>query len=334
MGRTQIREVVVDAGPTRPLLFLGVRDTLHVAVVVVGPHKCDVVGHAQSGIVDVERLLVGHKDLRQTLGPLLLVFREYLALLGKDFLQRAGTVLGVCRALHGLVVQTTHAHGVDIIVLSRLTNAVVKLLQYRRAVGLVVPLTVARLVPLRLRGVVEEQRLTVARGDHDAPLVGHLLTLRMAVEGTRTRVHGGGQHITLQTQYQLTHTVVGLRTDVAQFLLIVLCRPRLQSPVLVVDEETAILDAGRLADIVFLVVVDTFVSLVNGHVGKPVPGADADGLTDMQHAIGQTAGIGAGDVELVALSVDGIALPRATQLLMTIRALDSGENHLTPGLSG
>ena len=155
----------------------------------------------------------------------------------------------------------------------------------------------------------------------------------MAVEGTRARVHGGGQHVALQTQYQLAHTVVGLRTDVAKLLLKRLGRPRLQAPVLIVDEEAAILDAGRLADAVLLIVVDTLVGLVNGHIGKPVPGTDANGLADMQHAIGQTAGIGAGDIELVALSVDGVAFPRAAQLLMTIRTLNSGEDDFNTRLS-
>ena len=221
VGRAQIGEVIVDTAATAAPPLLVVAHALHIAIVVVGPYEGDVVGQAQAGVVDIERLLVGHEYLRQPLGALLLVLGQDAALAVDDTLQRAGTVGGVGAALHGLVVEPTHAHGVDIVVLGRLADAVVQLADDGGAVGLVVPLAVTLLVPFRLCSIVEKQWLAVAGGNHDAALVGHLLTLRVGVEGTRTGVHGGSQHIGLQAQQQLAHTVVGLGADVAQVALVI-----------------------------------------------------------------------------------------------------------------
>ena len=46
----------------------------------------------------------------------------------------------------------------------------------------------------------------------------------------------------------------------------------------------------------------------------------------MQHAIGQTTGIAAGDVEGIVFRVDGIALPCATQLTVAVGTLHGGKN--------
>ena len=192
MRRTKIAQVIVDTRTALALVFCSVRHTFHIAVVVVGPYDGDVVWHPQAGIVDVERFLVGHEYLRLFLGLGLLVFLEYLTLLLEYFLQRTGTVYWVGAALHGLVVQTAHTHCIDVVVLGSLTDAIVEFLQDGGAVGLVVPFTVARFSPFRWGGIVEEQRLTVARGNHDAPFGGYPLTLGMAVERSRTRVHRGG----------------------------------------------------------------------------------------------------------------------------------------------
>ena len=201
--------------------------------------------------------------------------------------------------------------------MGRLTDAVVEFLQDSGAVGLVVPLPVALFVPLRGRGIIEQQWLTMAGGNHDAPLVGHLLTLRMTVESTCTGVHGWGEHIAFQTENQFTDTVVCLRAYVTQLLLISLRCPRLQAPVLVVDEDAAIFDGGRLTDVVLRIVEDTLITFIDGNIGKPVPRTDTYRLTDVKHAVSQTSGIRAGDVEIAILRINGITLPRTFEFAVT-----------------
>ena len=239
-----IADVVVNTAAAAAPPFLLVAHPLHVAIVVVGPHKGDVLWHPQAGIVDVERLLVRHENLRYLRFLLVLVFREDGALLSEDLLQGTGAVLGVGAAPHGFVVQAAHAHGVYVVVFGGLADAVVEFPEDGLAVGLVVPLAFTLPVPFRRGGVVEEQGLAVAGGDHDAPLVGHDLALGMAVEGSRAGVHGRRHHVALQTQNQFADAVVGLGANVAQVLLEGPSRPRLQAPVLVVDEEAAIFHGG------------------------------------------------------------------------------------------
>ena len=141
-------------------------------------------------------------------------------------------------------MQTTHTHRIDIFVLSGLTNAVIELLQDGRTVGLIVPFAVTRLVPFRRGCIVEEQRFAVTGRDHDAPFIGHLLALGMRIKCPCTSMHGRSQHVTPQSENQLAHTVVSLRSDVAQLLFKCLCRPCLQPPVLIIDEDATILHAG------------------------------------------------------------------------------------------
>ena len=112
-------------------------------------------------------------------------------------------------------MQTTHTHRIDVVVLRRLTDAVVQLLPNGLLVGQVVPFTVLRLVPFRWCCVVEQQWLAVARRNHDAPFSSHTLTLWMTVECTCAVVHGRCQHVATQTQQELAHLVVCLWSYIA-----------------------------------------------------------------------------------------------------------------------
>ena len=281
MGHAAIAQVVVHAAAAASLLLGRIAHALHIAVVVVGPDKRDIVRHAQSCIIDVERLLVGHEDLRQFRNLLLFMFREDVALLSEHFLQCAGAVSGVGTTLHGLIVQAAHPHRIDVFILSRLADAVVEFFQDGLAVRLVVPLAVALLAPFRRGGIVEEQRLAVARGDHDAPLVGHPLTLRMTVERSRTSMHGRCKHVALQTEDEFAHAVIGFGANVTKLFLIGCSCPGLQAPVLIVDKDSTIFHAWRLAHDVLLIIIDTPVAFVSRHVGPPIPRTDAYLLADM-----------------------------------------------------
>ena len=43
VGTAPVREVVVDASPTLPLLLLGIAETRHIAIIVVTPHQRHVI---------------------------------------------------------------------------------------------------------------------------------------------------------------------------------------------------------------------------------------------------------------------------------------------------
>ena len=45
-----IAQMIVDTTTSRTLLLLGIRETCHVAVVVVTPHQRDVIGYAKSAL--------------------------------------------------------------------------------------------------------------------------------------------------------------------------------------------------------------------------------------------------------------------------------------------
>ena len=136
----------------------------------------------------------------------------------------------------------------------------------------------------------------MAGSNHDAPLIGYHLTLWMTIEGASTRVHRWCQHVAFQTEDEFTNLVVGLGTNICKFLLKGLRRPRLQSPVLVIDKNATILDTGRGADVVLLVTINAPVALIHRNIGPPVPRTDTYRLADMKHTIGQTSCVRASNI--------------------------------------
>ena len=104
MWRAQIREVVVHTTATATFLLSCIRNALHIAVVVVGPYQRDVVGYAQTGIVDVQRLFVRNEYLWLSFCLLFLIFLQNAALFANHLFQRPCTVFRVCAAFHGFVV--------------------------------------------------------------------------------------------------------------------------------------------------------------------------------------------------------------------------------------
>ena len=99
-------------------------------------------------------------------------------------------------------------------------------------------------------------------------------------------MHGWSQHVAFQTENQLADTIVCLGTNISQFFFERLCRPSLQSPVFIVDENATILDAWRLADHILLIIIDASVGLVNGNIGKPIPRTDTNLFADVENTVG------------------------------------------------
>ena len=61
VGAAPIAEVVVDSAAATALLFPCIRQTGHVAVVVVAPHQRHMVGHLQALFIQLKHFLVGNE---------------------------------------------------------------------------------------------------------------------------------------------------------------------------------------------------------------------------------------------------------------------------------
>ena len=325
--------MVIDTTATLALTFCLVRHTLHIPKVVIRPHQRDVLWHLKPSIIDVERLLIGHKNLWNQCGTLFLMRLQNLTLVCHHLFQRASPHLRVGRTLHRLIVQSTHTHRVDIVILRCLSNTIVQFLPDGLLVRQVVPLAIPFLTPFRRSGIVEQQRLTMTGGNHDAPLCRLHLTLRMAIESPCTSVHGRSQHIGLQTQQQFTHLIISLRTNILQFSFEVPLCPRLQAPVLIVEEDTTILHRRFLRCIVLFIVQRSL--LLHRHIGKPIPRAHTYPFTHMERTIRCTPRITAHHIESLALRHNLELFPSTTNVLHThfvskfqmLQPLYSGNHH-------
>ena len=78
-------------------------------------------------------------------------------------------------------------------------------------------------------------------GDDDIERVAHHLTFWMGIEGTSAGVHGRRKHIGFKSEQEFTDSGISPRTDVSQFLLIVVGSPRLEPPVLIIDKYSPVL---------------------------------------------------------------------------------------------
>ena len=146
----KIRDVVIHAGASGPLLLLGVADALEVAVIVIRPDEGDVVRNLQTVIVDIESLLVRHEYLRNLFGRPVYMSGEDFPLVIDDL----GDYLDllVCRkvATQTGVVDSPHRCRVDVFIHSCFGYTGVKLAVDDLLVGLVVPVAVAFGVPFAL----------------------------------------------------------------------------------------------------------------------------------------------------------------------------------------
>ena len=141
-------------------------------------------------------------------------------------------------------MQSAQGESIDILVWSRFLHTRLKHAVDTVLVGFVVPRAV--LVAEPLRSCIEEERFAMRRTHDDAETVGYHLVLRHLIERRRAVVHGRTQIVSIEAEQQFTHGGIGARAEVAAFLLVIVLRPLVESPVLVVDEYTAELHAWLL----------------------------------------------------------------------------------------
>ena len=238
------------------------------------------------------------------------MLHKEFSLVGDDlFDERHALLHGQVAAQTG-IVDAAHGHGVDVLILCSLSEAVVPFAVDGLAVGLVVPVAVAFLLPLALGGIVEQQRFTMARGDDYAEAVGHDLAPWMAVESAGAGVHGRGEHIGLQTNKQFADTGVCTRAYVAKLTLVVVRGPWLQPPVLVVDEDATVAH-GRLSGRVVGSYEEGF-TMLHRNVSPPVPWRHAHGLREGDNSVSRSPSVAAHDEKFVAECTYDETLPAAT----------------------
>ena len=161
--------------------------------------------------------------------------------------------------------------------------------------------------------------------DVDAIAVGHFFVAWGEEEWYAAFVHGRPDGVGPQAQQQFEDSGVGFRPHLSvefpverahgfRFRLEVLCRPGIQRPVLVVEEDAAELHGGRLPPL-FHAGHGEAVQLVGAHVGPPFPRRHTDHARYLEQAIGQPAGVaprhddlaavGLADLESLPLAFDG-----------------------------
>ena len=84
----------------------------------------------------------------------------------------------------------------------------------------------------------------MAGAEHDVVLAGNGQVGLIGPKCFGTEVHGGPQSVGTQTQQQFHHAGIGIGADVVVLFVDTFGGPRLQAPVLIVDEDAAILHRG------------------------------------------------------------------------------------------
>ena len=107
-------------------------------------------------------------------------------------------------------------------------------------------------------------------GNDNAKGVAHRFALGMRVECTGAAMHGRRQHIGFQSQQQFTDLCIGTRSDIAQFLLKIIRSPGLQSPIFIINKNTAIFDGRSGGDIVGGNIEG--ILMTHRHISPPIPG--------------------------------------------------------------
>ena len=285
IGRAPIGEVIVEGIAARTGLLSLVRHLTYVTVIVVHPHQGDIFGHLQTCIVGIEHFFIRNEDLRDSCRVAYTVGEE-LPLVSDDVGQ--GCYPFGCRAVtvDASVVYASHAKCIDGVLASAFANSLSPVALYHLLVCLPVPvIVVVSAIAVPFPFVVAQHLLAMA-GTHIDVVFHDEWDVGLHVpESTATVVHGGPKRIGSQAEKQLHDSGIGLGTDVFQRSIfhLVFC-PRLQSEVLVVEEDAAELDRRRAED----ASARRYVELhLDGwcHICPPNPRRDAHHTAQFKHAI-------------------------------------------------
>ena len=254
----------------------------NVAIIIIRPHQRHIVGYLQPCMIDVKHLLVGDKHLGNYPHIEINVAGQQLSLVVYHLLQIVQFLTWSLHSLHGAVVQTAHANGIDHVLPLHLVEPLCPELQHLLPVGHVVVVAFASHLPLGGRRCAH--RFAVASAHVDAILVGHLTVTLDGEERLTHLVHGGPVVVGTEAQHELEDALVRRRADDSP-------TPRQDAPVLVVDEDASI-GHGRtlLAHKAFLQHPLAFP--LRHTVGPPLPRRHTQQPRHLQQSVGHTVGVG------------------------------------------
>ena len=302
MGFAVIGDVIIDSCPAAAGLLRGIRQPCDVTVVIVAPHQRNVVGQFHAVVVDVEHLLVGYKGLRNVADRAVQLRGEQLPLGADHLVGQGGLLIERHGSGHLAIVNPAHTQRKDIFIVGDLEHPLAPVTQHTRAIGGKIVLAVTLRIPLA--DVVAHHWLAMRRSDDNPITLRRLPVSRNLVKSDSRSVHRRPDRIGTQAQQQLENPGIGLRTQFSGHTAAFVTRaPRVETPILVVEENTPVLDRGSLRAVVSRGKRHRPCG-TGRHVGPPLPGRHAHETRKFQHAVSRTARIAAHD-EQRTLSVPG-----------------------------
>ena len=288
MGTPPVAQVVINTtAATAPLLFT-VAQAGHIAVVVVAPHQCHVVGNAQAALHDLQNFLVGDKHLGNLRHVLVDILFQKLALVVYHLLQSIQFLFAGLHTLHRAVVDTTHADGEECFCACHFLQAFGPVIADGLAVGDIV--VGATLFHIPLRHIVAKQGLAMRRADQYATGVSYGMVSFHREKAGGALMHRRPDHVGTKTQQKFEDLFVCSGADGAFHAgrLKRLRGPFPQAPVLVVDKDAAVGHTRALKCSKAVVKRQRGFSLWN-HVAPPNPGRDTGHARQFKQTIGTTA---------------------------------------------
>ena len=285
--------MVINPEATGAFALGGRGEIADVTEIIVRPDDRDIVRYTQALTVEIEDFLVGAEHLGDSLHLGADMFREQRSLVGEDLPQHVDAFVIALGSLNGAVMYAAHAERVDGFVAAVGPHAFFPVGTDPFAIADVVVVGFGR---GPFADVVAEHRLGVRRAHDDAVIVGEHGVAWISVEGFGAGVHRRPEGVGLEAQQELEDFCVGLGADAAVFRFEGFRGPRLQAPILVIDEDAAILHRWR---------AEAFQTrrnqqrgfLFGRDVGPPMPGRNTDLLGKFIDAECGAAAVAADDDE-------------------------------------
>ena len=226
-----ITQVVVDATTALAFLFLCIRQTSEIAVVVITPHQRHIIWHFQASIIDGEHFLVRYEDLC-LLGRVADMLAYQLLLVVDDLLQTVKLLLHGLHAFHRTIMDASHTDSQHVTTLGilHLVQSSSPVLLYLIFIDDVVVTSLLLHIPFIK--VVSQQRFAVGTADGNATAIRHRLGTRDFEECGSTLMHRRPNGIGTESHQELEHLFISITLEVVA--------PRTNTPILIIDEDTTI----------------------------------------------------------------------------------------------
>ena len=193
-----IAQMVIHTRATLASLLLLIRQTSHIAIVVVAPYQSHVFGHLQTIFINLQHFLIRYKSLRDAFYILSHILPQHLTLIVNYLLQPVGLLFQVPRPFHVSIMNASHTNSIDIFILPRFLQARNPVVLHLFPIGEIVESS--SLIHTPFRRIVTHHRFTMTRSHNDATTVRHCHRSLHLIERHSTLVHGRPNHIAPQSQ--------------------------------------------------------------------------------------------------------------------------------------